>query len=170
MRVFTAGVIAILVSGCGGVSQSEVDSQIATAVQAALADAEEQKTKAVDEAVREALDAQAAEFAAEQESQLAAAIDAFTLAVDECGLDTSPFVDVDAGGLMLEGLGEEKQGLPAYRTFCVLEELEIPQSIVTRIENTNSTMGLVEGEWDQYQASWTYHPNNGLDVFVKIRG
>ena len=163
------GTVSFLLAGCGGVSQEEVDAQIEEAVGIALAEAETERETAIAEAVREALDTQAEEFAAAEENQLEAAKAAFTSAVDECGLDTSPFVDVDDGGMMLAGLGEESQGLPSYRTFCILEELEIPQSIVTRIENTNSTMGLVEGEWGDYRASWTYHPNNGLNVFVEAQ-
>ena len=29
-------------------------------------------------------------------------------------------------------------------------------------------MGIVEGQWE-HKAEWTYHPDNGLNVFVTLR-
>ena len=73
---------------------------------------------------------------------------------------------VDEGGLVIEGKGEESLGVSVSDIVCFLEELEIPETVLTRIGNTNSTMGLVEGSWSGYQATWSYHLDNGLFINV----
>lgn len=91
---------------------------------------------------------------------------ALAAAVDSCPSAVAPYVSVDEGGLVMEGEGEESDGVTFSTILCVLDELNIPDSVLTRISNTNSTMGLVEGSWGDYDATWSYHPDNGLFIHV----
>src|SRR5262245_40881285 len=45
---------------------------------------------------------------------------------------------------------------------CISIALDMPDAIVTRIDSTNALMGMQEGKWDAFTASWAYHPDNGL--------
>jgi hypothetical protein len=52
--------------------------------------------------------------------------------------------------------------------ICVLDELQAPSTIQSRMEGTNSLMGVQNGEWDGISISWSYHPDNGLDANLEI--
>jgi hypothetical protein len=151
-RITTLGLLVMALVGCNsGYTQEEVDALVAEAVEEAVSN---EQTERVSEE-----DAQAqAEEAAKQSSLIAA--------VDSC--NSSQYIAVDAGGLVMEGEGDESPGAPVADIMCVLGELGIPDSVVTRISNTNSTMGLVEGSWADYEATWSYHPDNGLFIHVVV--
>lgn len=50
----------------------------------------------------------------------------------------------------------------------VLEELEIPDVVMREMETTTALMGRRVETCGDYEISWTFHPDNGLDVLVKI--
>lgn len=143
---------ALVVAACSsGYTQEEVDQLVAEAVDEAIAEqndrlSEEEAQQQIEEAVSQA--------------SLVAAVEACALA------RVSPYVVVDEGGLVMEGEGNESPGVPVDTILCVLDNLEIPDTVVSRISNTNSQMGLVEGFWGDYDASWSYHPDNGLFIHV----
>jgi hypothetical protein len=43
----------------------------------------------------------------------------------------------------------------------------VPDYVVEQIDSTTSLMGLREATWDGIEASWSYHPDNGLDLILK---
>ena len=163
------GAGSLVLAACGEVSQEDVDAQVAAAVDAALADAQEQFEKDLESGIAEAL-ADAEEAAAtEERDQLAAAQDAFSAAAEACDLgDWSINVTIDEGGMTLDGEGEDDYGITYSESFCILDELDAPESLVKRMKNTNSLMGLLEGNWGPYHAEWTYHPNNGFDIWITV--
>lgn len=77
-------------------------------------------------------------------------------------------LDDDGKGLYLDGEGEESLGMNIYEQLCVLNELEVPDSVISRMSNTTSLMGQQEGSWDGITALWTYHPSNGLDISLEL--
>ena len=99
-------------------------------------------------------------------------------ALDFCKLtfDNQKGVDLSSDNqtLYLDGLGQDefKGSTPvvtAKEIYCVLGALEAPEAIVKRIDKTNFQMGLVEDDFNGIYLSWTYHPDNGLDVYFKIQ-
>lgn len=88
--------------------------------------------------------------------------------VDDCGLK----VGVDArvldngDGLLLNGVGEESSGLELASTMCILTALDVPDTTLTRMEQTRSMDGRQRDELDGYAIEWTYHPDDGLDVLL----
>jgi hypothetical protein len=94
-------------------------------------------------------------------------------ALSSCGLsETSAGVSVDAGGktVYFDGTGEEDfDGVDFSSVQCVLEALKAPTSIFDRIGSTSALQGVVEGDWSNFHASWTYHPNNGLDLTLETK-
>lgn len=151
LLVVPAALLFACGGGDGGFSQEEVDELVGAAVSEAVAEAQ-------DDFVSEAEAQAKAEAAAKQAGLLAA--------VDGCDLNDSPYVTADEAGLVIEGEGEESRGVSITEVLCILNGLEVPESVITRMSNTNSTMGIVEGRWDVYEAEWTYHPDNGLNIYV----
>ena len=86
--------------------------------------------------------------------------------VENCFLESNSAASLDEGGkgLFLDGEGEESFGLGYGSSFCVLTELEVPDSVISRINNTTSNMGQQTATWDGITALWTYHPNRGFDI------
>jgi hypothetical protein len=77
-------------------------------------------------------------------------------------------VDEDGSSLYMDGDGEESLGVNVDYQVCVLGALDVPDNIINRMSNTTSLMGMQTGSWDGIAASWTYHPNNGLDVLLEL--
>lgn len=50
--------------------------------------------------------------------------------------------------------------------LCVLGELEAPQSVLAQMESTRALDGMQSATWSTHKATWTYHPDNGLDVIL----
>ena len=98
----------------------------------------------------------------------------FEDSIKYCNLEIGSFDDgvtlSDNGdSLYLDGDGDENRTiLKVENILCVLNQLETPQTIITRMSNTNSTMGLLEDNFDGIKVSWTYHPDNGLDIYFKL--
>ena len=98
---------------------------------------------------------------------------AIPAALKACNLTTSTSgvaLDDDGKNVFFDGSGEEDfSGIPYSDVSCVLKELDAPESIFERIGTTTSLKGLVEGEWGNYSANWTYHPDNGLDLSLQLK-
>jgi len=95
----------------------------------------------------------------------------FSNAAEACFASSDPGLTIDDDGraMYLNGEGKESSGMNVFFQVCILEELEVPDSVFDRISNTNSTMGVQEASWDNFEMSWTYHPDNGLNVSVDLK-
>jgi hypothetical protein len=51
---------------------------------------------------------------------------------------------------------------------CIIDELNAPSTVMARMLQTTSSMGVQDAEWDGISISWTYHPNRGLDANLEI--
>jgi len=49
---------------------------------------------------------------------------------------------------------------------CVLNELDAPDYVLSQVESTNSLMGRQSADWGDLTASWSYHPDNGLQMTI----
>ncbi|SDH59045.1 hypothetical protein SAMN04488693_101659 [Arthrobacter subterraneus] len=102
----------------------------------------------------------------EFEQQSAALSDAVTA----CGVESTDGILLGDEGqsISMQTEGAESFGAPYEDVACVLFELEVPDSIVSRIDSTRALDGRQEAEWENYSASWGYHPDSGLDIVVEI--
>src|SRR5690625_485293 len=50
---------------------------------------------------------------------------------------------------------------------CVLTELEAPSATWVKIGNTRALDGRQEDDWPGFKASWTYHPDSGLNILIE---
>lgn len=49
------------------------------------------------------------------------------------------------------------------------EKLGFPASTYVNMTKTTASAGVCEFEDDNYRASWTYHPDRGLEVFYEMK-
>lgn len=96
----------------------------------------------------------------------------FEAALDACGMEDGPTSRIGDGGasLNLDHQGEDDtRGIGLIDLNCVLDELEAPDSVVSQMEQTRALDGRQSAEWDGIEASWSYHPDTGLDVLLAIQ-
>jgi hypothetical protein len=102
---------------------------------------------------------------------LAAPKNPFPSAIDACGIsdgDTYIYIGDNGKTLLMDGEGETSAGATSSDVWCVLQELNVPESTVAQMEKTSSLMGVVSDSWDGISADWSYHPDNGFDVVLKF--
>ncbi len=91
-------------------------------------------------------------------------------AVGNCDLTESRYADIGDDGytLTLDGAPEDrpKRGATIDDIACVLYYLEIPDSVVAKIDGTRALDGMQDAEWGGISATWTYHPDDGLDLIL----
>lgn len=52
--------------------------------------------------------------------------------------------------------------------YTIVEKLKLPDSLIDAMCSTNSLMGRQIEQHGDFEISWSYHPDNGLDVIFKI--
>lgn len=91
--------------------------------------------------------------------------------VDECRIGSSDFARVGDEGrsLTLDQRGnEDANGLGYDDIECVLDAIDMPDSAFERMLQTSSNDGFQDAEWDQTRATWSYHPDDGLNVIIEL--
>jgi hypothetical protein len=73
----------------------------------------------------------------------------------------------DAGHtLILDGEGDKSPGLEIEDLACALKYMQVPSFVVTTMDETRALDGIQREEYGNFKISWTYHPDNGLDVVI----
>jgi hypothetical protein len=62
---------------------------------------------------------------------------------------------------------EDTAGLSADEIACVLNQLKTPDFVVREMEETRALDGRQTDHWGSFEASWSYHPDQGLDVLIR---
>lgn len=93
-----------------------------------------------------------------------------TSAVETCDVEANRWIEVGDEGksLSMQSLGEESSGAEFTDVFCVLNELNTPDSVLNRINSTRALDGRQTADWTGFSASWGYHPENGLDIVIDV--
>jgi hypothetical protein len=88
-------------------------------------------------------------------------------AYDSCSSrDTgSTLTLADGGDAIVVDTGSE-YGSPTGMN-CVLAELDTPQSITAQMGRTTAMMGVQDAEDDGLTYSWSYHPDNGVNMVIE---
>lgn len=61
---------------------------------------------------------------------------------------------------------DEELGGEYSQVICLLDELEAPGRLQAEIENTRALDGRRDFDWDGWAASWSYHPDTGLNLVL----
>lgn len=86
-----------------------------------------------------------------------------------CHATTFSNIKVQDRGKTLEltGIGL-RQGSGGYDDFlCILRELDAPQSLDAKIEQTRALDGRQSDAWTGYTIDWNYHPDDGLNAVIE---
>jgi hypothetical protein len=74
-----------------------------------------------------------------------------TLVIDGAGVAENEYVDAQA---------------EVDAVFCILDKIGAPASLPARIGDTRALDGMQEASWGNYAVSWTYHPDDGLNIII----
>lgn len=91
-------------------------------------------------------------------------------AVESCELTDSEGISVGDGGesLTVQTAGAETYyGAEVEDLACVLYELDVSDSVMSRMDSTRALDGRQTGEWDVFEASWGYHPDDGINLVIE---
>jgi hypothetical protein len=75
--------------------------------------------------------------------------------------------------LYLDMAGEKADSgtLNASDLGCIFGQLNTPDYVIHEMGQTTALNGRQSDTWRDFSASWTYHPDNGLDVlFRQVKG
>lgn len=93
----------------------------------------------------------------------------FAAITEECDVPTttaySRLLD-DGAGYAMNTRGEESHGVTDRAFACVLHKIDIPDSVLARMNATRALDGMQTAEWDNITAAWTYHPKDGLSIIL----
>lgn len=71
--------------------------------------------------------------------------------------------------LLLDGIGDEdSSGIWSSGLTCVLNSLHAPMYVQQQLDSTRALDGRQQASWDNLRASWTYHPDAGLDAIITL--
>ncbi|MEL7975770.1 hypothetical protein AAG589_07880 [Isoptericola sp. F-RaC21] len=116
-----------------------------------------------DEAVASSTsESSATEVAVTDTTALAAAYDAW---VD----DTTTGVTLadDDHTLVIDTQGDDDyEGADIETLAGILYQLDVPTRVVTLIESTRALDGMQSDTWDEFTATWSYHPDDGLEIVI----
>jgi hypothetical protein len=87
----------------------------------------------------------------------------------KCAVNEAAVTVEDEGKtLLFDGSGKEDWGKADTSVLaCILGELKTPQAVIAHMDTTNALAGRQEDSWEGFTASWTYHPDNGMDVIIR---
>ena len=97
--------------------------------------------------------------AVQEQARLAAAYETCRRA------DVGPTLELADGGTTIVIDTGSEYGDPAGMD-CVLRELRTPQSIQAEMGRTTAMMGVQRAESDGIEYSWSYHPDNGVNMVI----
>lgn len=70
--------------------------------------------------------------------------------------------------LVINGKGaEDTAGITVDAEVCILKELGVSSAATAHMESTRALDGRQSDAWGDYRASWSYHPDSGLDLVVQ---
>ncbi|MFC8847199.1 MULTISPECIES: hypothetical protein [unclassified Micromonospora] len=91
------------------------------------------------------------------------------LAKEKCSLSSGNASVGDGGSsLTLDGGGKEDTGLTYTDIQCALKELGTPDYVISEMSSTRALDGKQTAQWGKIRASWTYHPDQGLDLILVL--
>jgi len=78
------------------------------------------------------------------------------------------YADLGDEGRSLSMSGKDKygEGVGYSAISCVLAAVDLPDHVLSRLNNTRALDGMQDAEWDGYEASWTYHPDDGVNLTI----
>jgi hypothetical protein len=93
--------------------------------------------------------------------------DGYQSAIDTCKVGSGAEVGDDGQTLTLNKISLSGPGsMSASDAACVLKELHISSAALNRMGQTNALAGVQSADWDGNHATWTYSPDDGLNLVI----
>jgi hypothetical protein len=76
---------------------------------------------------------------------------------------------IEDGGktLLIDNTGQEDfAGVDLGGLTCLMEALQMPVAVKEHMISTRALDGRQQDSWGEFSASWSYHPDQGLDIIV----
>jgi hypothetical protein len=74
----------------------------------------------------------------------------------------------DGRTLIIDGNGNYADTGASIEVIArVLHELDTPDAVVARMDRTRALDGMQSAEWDDLTMTWTYHPDDGVDLIIE---
>lgn len=87
----------------------------------------------------------------------------------ECMAVTGITEGDDGKSLTIDAKGKEDlSGTPWDKQQCILEFLKAPSSVMSHIGQTTAMDGRQTESWDGITVEWSYHPDRGADMVIKL--
>jgi hypothetical protein len=88
--------------------------------------------------------------------------------IRECALAGSAFMSLgdDGNTLTLQGAPQYGEGLSFDQIKCVVATTGGPDSVADKMGQTRALDGMQSAIWGPYEATWTYHPDHGMNVIL----
>ncbi|MCC3278300.1 hypothetical protein LJ754_03895 [Arthrobacter sp. zg-Y40] len=108
------------------------------------------------------------DFSSEPEPSMA-----LTDAVRGCGLTNQEGIELGDEGqsLTMDSEGDDdflSEAADEAQIDCVLRALNMPDAVDSRMDHTRALDGRQSAQWDEFAASWSYHPDSGMNVVIEI--
>ncbi|KUG58985.1 hypothetical protein [Nesterenkonia jeotgali] len=106
---------------------------------------------------------------------LAEYLSALQVAYSSCDGDDSDWVTYDPDYSVLtvsrafaeSGSSFSDAGLEAAIAYgCIMEEIDAPTHVKDDVSRTRALDGTRDTSWGDYSASWTFHPDSGLNIQI----
>ncbi|CEA09216.1 hypothetical protein BN1051_02583 [Arthrobacter saudimassiliensis] len=95
-----------------------------------------------------------------------------TQAVTNCAVREEEGIELgDAGqSLTMDSQGTDYWSVGAEWADidCVLRKLDVPDSVLSRMDNTRALDGRQTAQWGSLTASWGYHPDSGINIVIEL--
>lgn len=86
-------------------------------------------------------------------------------AARRCGLSLS--VGDNGTSITLDTQGEDEySGDDWDDVICLLDGLDVPDRVVSRMDQTRALDGTLDASWGDYEAFWNYHPDHGMNLTI----
>lgn len=92
-------------------------------------------------------------------------------AAEECVESTIGVTVGDAGKTMIiSGAGAETgEEATIDELACILRAPDVTDAVISQIDQTRALDGRQEADWGSFHASWTYHPDDGVNMVIEER-
>lgn len=94
----------------------------------------------------------------------------FESAAKSCGIPSDQYDVIDDGDTAKLSRVTKYDGATGDDAFCFLGKLGAPESLEEKISRTRALDGTREDSWSEFSATWTYHPDSGLNLLVERDG
>ena len=94
----------------------------------------------------------------------------FSSAVSSCGSPAGAQFGDGGRTLTLRTRGAERHssGMSVQDLRCILAKLGASDAVISRMSATRALDGMQDGQWEGIRASWTYHPDDGLNITLTM--